>query len=304
MKSYRLFYTFIFVIIIFTSCHRQVAQQSSDPINREYTDVRGNIHLLGQSTGERLAQPPFNRWFDSIYAAYPIDTLTVSQLKPALSNKHFLIFMGTWCGDSRREVPRLYKVLRQSGVPSSQISLINVHNADSLYKQSPTHEERGRNIFRVPTILVLEGNKEKGRIVESPVTSLEKDLLAIATGAAYEPKYRGAAALIRKFAASAPAALEKDLPALAEQLKPLVISAVELNSLGYVLMGAQEMDRALVAFKVNALLYPATPNVYDSLGDAYLRRGDRAAAREQFRKVLTLEPANKRTQQKLEKLGE
>lgn len=304
MKTNHLLYTALLGIIALSSCQRKVSPQTSGSTDQVYTDARGNIHLLGQSTPERLAQAPFNHWYDSIYAAYAVDTVTASQLRPSLQNKRFLIFMGTWCGDSRREVPRFFKVLRYCNVPSSQITLINVHNSDSLYKQSPTHEERGRNIFRVPTILVLEGNEEKGRIVESPITSLEKDLQAIATGAVYEPKYKGAAALTRKFGSTSPAALEKDLPALASALKPLLISAAELNSLGYVLMGAQELDRALVAFKVNAIIYPTTPNVYDSLGDLYLKRGDKVAAQEQFRKVLSLDAAHKKAKQQLEKLGQ
>ena len=40
-------------------------------------------------------------------------------------------------------------------------------------------EEVGKNIHRVPTFIFLHGNKEIGRIVESPVVSLEKDMIAI-----------------------------------------------------------------------------------------------------------------------------
>ena len=98
--------------------------------------------------------------------------------------------MGTWCGDSRREVPRMYKILDHSQVKPSQIQLINLNNSDTAYKQSPTHEERGLNILRVPTLLIFENGREVGRVVESPVISLEKDILAIGTGQPYEHRYK------------------------------------------------------------------------------------------------------------------
>ena len=98
--------------------------------------------------------------------------------------------MGTWCGDSRREVPRLYKILDYCNVKSSQIQLITLNNSDTAYKQSPGHEERGLNIRRVPTLLIFENQREVGRVVESPVTSLEKDILAIVTGQPYEHRYK------------------------------------------------------------------------------------------------------------------
>jgi hypothetical protein len=67
--------------------------------------------------------------------------------------------------------------------------LITLNNSDTAYKQSPGHEERGLNIRRVPTLLIFENQREVGRVVESPVTSLEKDILAIVTGQPYEHRY-------------------------------------------------------------------------------------------------------------------
>jgi hypothetical protein len=37
----------------------------------------------------------------------------------------------------------------------------------------------GKNILRVPTLIIEEKNKEMGRIVEYPVVSLERDMLSI-----------------------------------------------------------------------------------------------------------------------------
>lgn len=64
-----------------------------------------------------------------------------------------------------------------------------VSNRDSLYKKSPQHEETGKNIVRVPTIIIEQKGVEIGRIIEFPKTSLEKDLLSILRKEKYQPNY-------------------------------------------------------------------------------------------------------------------
>ena len=182
---------YITVIAIFIfACTPKIGTQQTQPVNIETIDKRGNLILLGKSTRERLAQPPFDVWYTKNFEAYTVDSSTANQIKPLMKNKQFLLFMGTWCGDSRREVPRLYRILDYCGVKPSQIQLINLNNSDTAYKQSPGHDERGLNIRRVPTLLIFENQREVGRVVESPITSLEKDIQAIVTGKPYEHRYK------------------------------------------------------------------------------------------------------------------
>ncbi|MBK8087188.1 MAG: hypothetical protein IPK31_04105 [Chitinophagaceae bacterium] len=86
-------------------------------------------------------------------------------------------------------MPRLFKLFDYCNVKPEQIKLVLVSNHDSAYKQSPTHEEKGMNILRVPTLIVIENNKEINRIVESPIENLEKDLLKILSGKPYLSNY-------------------------------------------------------------------------------------------------------------------
>jgi thiol-disulfide isomerase/thioredoxin len=189
MRSLPITVIYIFIFII-SACTPKMANQQSQPVNREATDKKGNLILLGKCTRDRLAQPPFDVWYTKNFEAYTVDSNTTSQLKPLLRNKRFLLFMGTWCGDSRREVPRIFKILDCCEVKPSHIQLVTLNNSDTAYKQSPGHEEQGLNIRRVPTLLIFENQREVGRIVESPVTSLEKDILAIVTGGPYEHRYK------------------------------------------------------------------------------------------------------------------
>jgi hypothetical protein len=63
----------------------------------------------------------------------------------------------------------------------------------------------------------------------------------------------------------------------------------QLNLLGYnVLQELRKPDLAIWVFARNVALYPQSTNVYDSLGDGYLAKGDTAAARAQFRKSIAV----------------
>ena len=42
-----------------------------------------------------------------------------------------------------------------------------------------------------------------------------------------------------------------------------------MNNLGYQLLGDKKVTEAIVVFKRNVEFYPASANVYDSLGDGY-----------------------------------
>ena len=53
----------------------------------------------------------------------------------------------------------------------------------------------------------------------------------------------------------------------------VVVPEALMNQVGYQLMGEGKMDEAVAAFKLNVERYPASANVYDSLGEAYERSG-------------------------------
>ena len=76
---------------------------------------------------------------------------------------------------------------------------------------------------------------------------------------------------------------------------------VQINNLGYQMMGNKQLAKAETLFKLNTVNYPESANCYDSLGDLYLEKGDKAKAIETFKKALTLK-AIPETKEKLEKL--
>jgi thiol-disulfide isomerase/thioredoxin len=83
------------------------------------------------------------------------------------------IVMGTWCSDSRREVPRFYKLFENLDFNIDDIKLINVDTK----KEAEGTTVSELNIERVPTFIFKRGGEEIGRIIETPDESLEADML-------------------------------------------------------------------------------------------------------------------------------
>ncbi|MFT3824710.1 MAG: tetratricopeptide repeat protein [Chitinophagaceae bacterium] len=297
---------FLLAIILTAACHRHTAAQVQDTstYNQAITNAQGTINLLGKSTRDRLQQEPFGIWFNKNYTDYTIDSATANQLKPLVKNKRFVIFMGTWCGDSRREVPRIYKLLDYCGVQPSQIELINLNNSETAYKQSPGHEEKGLYIFRVPDLLVYNDKNELSRVIESPVASWEKDLLTIVRNNNYTPHYSGAAMLAQLYRTTPFEKLEKDTLALASQLKPLTAARGELHSFGNLLLSAGDTAKALLTYQVNTQLFPADPVAWTTLAGARLKTGDKTAAIACCRIAMRLQPDNKEASAILQQLGQ
>jgi tetratricopeptide (TPR) repeat protein len=294
----------IYIITILSasiiSCSSNKLQQGKN--NMQLTDNNGKPMLLGIQQEKSLKKAPFAEWYNKNYNEYKPEDSISNQMKSLLQGKKIKIFLGTWCGDSKREVPRMMRLLSHYGMETSAIELIMVDNHDSVYKQSPAHEERGLNIHRVPTFIVYEEGKELGRIVESPVESLEKDLLKIVNGEAYTPKYKGVIFMNNLFKIMpADSILSRSTETIA-LIKPLLKNAAELNTYGYVLMAAKEMNSAHCVFKLNSLIYPTNANIFDSLGEYYLKAGNKPAAKENYQKVLMLDPKNENAKKMLEQI--
>jgi predicted transcriptional regulator YdeE len=75
-----------------------------------------------------------------------------------------------------------------------------------------------------------------------------------------------------------------------------------LNQLGYQLLyGGREADGVEV-FTKNVKEYPQSSNVYDSLGEAYAKVGEKALAIQNYEKSLQLDPKNNNAVERLKKL--
>jgi thioredoxin 1 len=90
------------------------------------------------------------------------------------------VYFGSWCSDSRREVPRLLKVLDRASPRHLRVRLFGLDRT----KKEPVRLAKRGAIERVPTFILLAGGREVGRIVETPQASLEHDLAVLVERAA------------------------------------------------------------------------------------------------------------------------
>ncbi|MFA6467395.1 MAG: thioredoxin family protein [Bacteroidota bacterium] len=135
----------------------------------------GTKVMKGHIVREDLEAEPTFLWFNMNYKMYTPDSATVVRLKPLMEDIHFFVIVGTWCSDSKREIPRLWKLCDALGIPEKNITMYAVDRA----KRSEDGSTEKFNIYRIPTIIVFKNHREMGRIVEQPRTTIEADLLNI-----------------------------------------------------------------------------------------------------------------------------
>ena len=187
------FYLVLFTIVL-TSCgSSKVATDAKENVQKEVITIQKEItaaknntgDLVGYANKESFNQAPYNSWFTPKFDNYNPDAATISSLKNELKGVTIKGFMGTWCGDSKRETPRFYKILEMASFDFDNLELVTVNRS----KKTPDNLQEGLNIFKVPTFIFYKKGKEIGRFVEYARENLEKDMLKIVSGKPYKHSY-------------------------------------------------------------------------------------------------------------------
>jgi tetratricopeptide (TPR) repeat protein len=80
------------------------------------------------------------------------------------------------------------------------------------------------------------------------------------------------------------------------------LSNGEINGLGYRMLGDERFDDAVSVFELYVELFPDDANAYDSLGEAFMERGDTKPAIANYERSLELNPNNGNAVEMLTKL--
>jgi len=96
----------------------------------------------------------------------------------------------------------------------------------------------------------------------------------------------------------APAALAR----IREQQPGYRLNESEVNNWGYQLLRAGRTDDAIGVFTLNTIMYPSSQNVWDSLGEAYMDKGDRERAIANYEHSLALDSTNTNAVRRLQRL--
>lgn len=132
--------------------------------------------LTGKGNIEIIYGSEHKDWYEANYNASKVDEATVNAF-PQIDDTdlNIVVVMGTWCSDSKIYVPHFFRILDYWHVkPQTEVYFVD---------RSKTIKAKGfkkLNVDYVPTFIFFnKNNKEIGRIVEQPNSTLEKDMLQI-----------------------------------------------------------------------------------------------------------------------------
>jgi thiol-disulfide isomerase/thioredoxin len=141
------------------------------------TSTTVSAPLVGETTREQIEVAP--EWMAAEAESQP-DPEACKALASVPPGAEVTVFLGTWCGDSRRELPRFWKALDMAATVPFAVHYIGVDRQ----KKEPSAPVINNDIRYVPTFIVYREGREVGRIVEESPHGIEKDLLALLTGEA------------------------------------------------------------------------------------------------------------------------
>jgi hypothetical protein len=146
-------------------------------INQRMFDEKSSTDILiGNCTREGLMGVEFGNSYNEEYPGYNPKEDIIMALKEKMMGIKCTIVLGTWCGDSKEQVPRFLKILDLIGYPNDELTLIGVDRN----KEAPEMKIKDQYLIeKVPTFIIYREDSEIGRIIETPKESLEKDLLEI-----------------------------------------------------------------------------------------------------------------------------
>jgi thiol-disulfide isomerase/thioredoxin len=155
----------VFVVCLLSSCASTVGTK---------TEVI-EVGWLQRSIFDKPELHQFKARYDTV----ALEEDLVGLIRNVNSGVDFLVFFGTWCGDSRRELPHFLRIADQCGVESSRIRLYGLDRS----KKSNDGLSDQYHIQKVPTFIFLKNGGEVGRITETPNATLEADMLSILAAA-------------------------------------------------------------------------------------------------------------------------
>jgi thiol-disulfide isomerase/thioredoxin len=133
----------------------------------------GTKVLKGFVSRQLLTSDPSFAWFAENQKSYTPNAVALEALKNNKEVLRFLVFGGTWCGDTKFVLPKFYSLADAAGVGQERITLLGVDRS----KKTIQNLSEAFNVTNVPTIIVLKDGKEIGRVVEYGTSGVfDKDL--------------------------------------------------------------------------------------------------------------------------------
>lgn len=152
---------FLTLSLIFGGCAKEKRESKSKP------------PLVGWIKAEDLLTrfPQYKEKMET----YQPDSLSIEKIKAFGEDLEVLVFLGTWCPDCKREVPKFLKILKMADNPKISLRMYGLDRTKESWAGLP----KEYNLTYVPTFIFSHKGQEIGRIVEKPETTIEGDFVRI-----------------------------------------------------------------------------------------------------------------------------
>ena len=261
----------------------------AQPFNKEIMQNGESPMLLGKVNKEALSENTYSEWFLPNYEAYQPKKEKVAELKKILPEYTITAFFGSWCGDSKKNIPIFYKILDESDFPLERLTVIALSNDSNNYKQSPGGEEEGLNIHRVPTFIFYKDGKEINRIVEHPIENLETDMLQLLTNN-YHNFYYGVTLANEELESLGAKKLIKNSKKISLKTAPFINSKYDLNTFSKVLLAKDKKEEAISIAYLNTQIFPTEISVFETLANIQGLANKKEDAIVNYKKALEIDP--------------
>jgi thiol-disulfide isomerase/thioredoxin len=147
-------FTLVLGIMIFTAAH---AQSQYEVTNEGTTRI-----LKGIISKDIITSDSSFRWYKENQQGFTPNAEAVQALKSKGADLEFIVFGGTWCGDTQFLLPKFYSWLQTANFPIEKTTLIGVDRN----KKTLGHLAEAMGVINVPTFIIMKNGKEVGRVVE------------------------------------------------------------------------------------------------------------------------------------------
>lgn len=158
----------------------RIAIDEHPPVGAAAIDAVPNVSLpleIGAMTRQELLEKIPD--YEVRRREYTPDSSVIEMMKSYVKpGDRVEVYMGTWCEDSQREVPKLLRISDDLHALGTELPLKLV--AIDRSKQQPAALTAGKALAKVATFIYYRDGQELGRIEERPVSLFEDDLLALA----------------------------------------------------------------------------------------------------------------------------
>jgi len=160
----------LFNIIIFMSIFSVFGQ---DDLNKKVFDKKtGDSILVGYCNREGIEVGTFGEFFKNEYSVFEPYLGYLRENIKKFEGISIIIVLATWCKDSKEQVPRFLKILDSLGFKNEKITIICVDRN----KKAGNVSIENLYVELVPTFIFYKNNQQLGRIIETPMESLENDI--------------------------------------------------------------------------------------------------------------------------------